>query len=98
MRYQEVLQHAFNEPAIRLGDQPIFDLDLDFAVRLDAAQLGDDLSGQGTDVDRLTLEALPRQTGEFQNLVDQRPHPHRAGAHALEIVTAVLAQLLGVVT
>jgi hypothetical protein len=43
---QQVLQHALHEPAIPVGDQPILDLDLDLAVRLDAAEFGDDLCGQ----------------------------------------------------
>ena len=43
---EQVLQHAAHEREIRLGEQPVLDLDLDAAVRVGALQLGDDLARQ----------------------------------------------------
>ena len=91
---EQVLQHAAHEREIRLGEQPVLDLDLDPAVRLRALQLGDDLARQRAQIDRYAHHPPARQARELQHRVDQLAHPHRPRADPLEVVPALLAHLI----
>ena len=94
---EQVLQHGLHEPGIRLGDQPILDLDLDPPVGLGG------VSSAMTSPATALMSTGARAKGCRDRRESCRissislPIRDRAGAYPLEIVTALLAELLGVV-
>src|SRR3712207_3791848 len=90
---QQVLQRQAQEAGVSVGDEALFDLELDLAPGLRLLQLGGDVARQGTQVDGPAAHLRARHPREVQEVVYEEGHAPAGGAYAPHVAAALSVEL-----
>ena len=94
---EQIGEQYTHELDIARSDQPRLDDEFHLAFRLYHAQFLGDARGQGAQVHRRVLHGRARDAREIQHVVDQLGHALAGGAHAAQIIPALIIQFFSVI-